>query len=105
LSRDALVRALLPLAGAPATRPRFWARFDDVAPLHLRVGFWLATTVLVTVWPRLCGFARPLSALADADADAVIQRAAHAPLVRELVEVAKIVACFAAFDRSDEAAP
>ncbi len=76
---------------------RFWARFDRAAPLHLAAGFRVATVVIAVALPRLMGQRRGLAGL-DADAaDRVVGRAARLPLVDLLVEVAKVVACFAYF--------
>lgn len=100
-ARDAVVTAMIgnPGAGLPDVRDLdlapFWSRFDAAAPLHLRLGFRLATIVIASVLPRLAGHHASLADL-DADAaDAVVQRAARWPLVAPLADVAKIVACFA----------
>lgn len=109
--RDALVVALLgdPGDGLPAPRTldleRFWRRFETAAPLHLRLGFGAATILVAIVVPRLLGHGHGLAHLDPDAADAVVQRAAGLPLVNAVIEVAKIVACFAYFsdDRVDEA--
>lgn len=101
--RDALVIALLGDPGGDLPPPdeldldRFWARFDRAAPLHLAAGFRAATVVIAMALPRLMGHRWGLARL-DADAaDRVVARAARLPLVNLLVEVAKVVACFAYF--------
>lgn len=99
--REALVGALLP--GAERASPRFWARFDAEAPWHLRLGVAVSARVLVSLWPRLCGFLRPLPALSEEEREGLLARAAHTPLLRELVMLGKLVACFAAFDAEDGA--
>ncbi len=102
--RDALLDALLPAPGsglpamAEVDRRAFWPRFDRTAPLHLRAGFRLATAVLAGLAPRLLGHRGTLAGLDAAARDDVVRRAAHAPVLSELVLVAKLVACFAYFD-------
>ena len=102
-ARDALVVALLgdPADGLPSPRDldleRFWRHFDAAAPLHLRAGFGAATILVAIVVPRLLGHGHGLAHLDPDAADAVVQRAAGLPLVNAVVEVAKIVACFAYF--------
>lgn len=99
-ARDALVHAVI---GDPARLPppasldlaAFWARYRAVAPLHLRLGFAVSTTVLAHVLPRALGHRRALARLGPDDADRLIQRAGAAPGLDVLVEVAKTVACFA----------
>lgn len=114
-ARDALVLAMLgdpcpdPALGVPPVEELdlagFWPRFDARAPFHLAAGFRLATLVIARVLPRAMGHARGLAALGPDHADAVVQRAASLPLVAQLAEVAKIVACFAHFadDRFESA--
>lgn len=97
--REALVGALLP--GAEGASPRFWARFDAEAPWHLRLGLAVAARVLVSVWPRLCGFLRSLPALPPEEREGLLLRAAGAPLLRDLVMLGKLAACFAAFYEED----
>jgi hypothetical protein len=102
--RDALLDALLPAPGgglpamAVVDRRAFWPRFDRTAPLHLRAGFRLATAVLAVLAPRLLGHRGTLAGLDAVARDDVLRRAAHAPVLSELVLVAKLVACFAYFD-------
>lgn len=102
-ARDALVIAMLGDPGGGLPEPaeldlvRFWARFDRAAPLHLAAGFRVATVVIAVVLPRVMGHRSGLARLDGEAADAVVQRAARLPLITLLVEVAKIVACFAYF--------
>ncbi|MFM8412494.1 MAG: hypothetical protein ACKOCT_19750 [Alphaproteobacteria bacterium] len=102
--RDDLLDAILPAPGgalpamASVDRRSFWPRFERTAPLHLRAGFRLATAVLGGLAPRMLGHRGTLAGL-DAEArDDVGRRAAHAPVLSELVLLAKLVACMAYFD-------
>jgi hypothetical protein len=92
--RDAVLDAVL-----PGTRPAvdFWPRFRQAAPLHLRVAMGV-TSAVVGVAPLALGHRRPLSALSAAERDEVVQRLADMPVTSELLEIAKVVACFAHFD-------
>ena len=92
--RDALLDAVL-----PGTRPPddFWRRFHAAAPLHLRVAMGV-TTAVVGAAPFAFGHRRSLAALPPAERDAVVQRLARLPLTGDLLEIAKVVACFARFD-------
>lgn len=98
--RDALVRAIV---GRPAGLPdsasvdlsAFWAEFDRAAPWHVRTGLGVACTVVGGVLPRLHGHRRGLADLDPARACALVERAADRPLTSPLVEMAKVVACFA----------
>jgi hypothetical protein len=102
-AREALVQAVLgdPGIGLPApsevSLDRFWERFDSSAPAHLLLGFRVATVLIAVVLPRLLGYGSGLHGLDPERADAVIQKAWRVPGLRELVEVAKVVACFAYF--------
>jgi hypothetical protein len=69
----------------------FWRRFDAAAPFHLKLGLRVATWL----------FGARLHALPPGDREGALQRFARTPLVGDLLEVAKIVACFAWFDRAD----
>jgi len=75
----------------------FWRTFDDRAPVHLRGGLRMATVMLGIVLPRLLGHGRGLVGLSADDRDAVVQKAATLPLFSDLLEVAKLVGCFAYF--------
>jgi len=105
-ARDELVLALLPLGTSErVTRPQprlatFWPRFDATAPWHVQLGLWalalgvvglLPWVVSGTSWSRLDGRGR----------ERVLARAEHAPLLSDLMEVGKLVACFAWFDEDD----
>ncbi|MCB9780237.1 MAG: hypothetical protein H6742_16840 [Alphaproteobacteria bacterium] len=102
-ARDALITAMIPAPGdgLPALGDLdlrgFWPRFQAAAPWHLRAGLALCTVVVGTVLPLLLR-GRRLATL-DADGrDAVLQRADRLPLCRDLLEVARLVACLAYFD-------
>ncbi len=94
--RDALVRALLPL-DRPLDTSSFWARFDAVAPLHLRAAFATGVLLLAVVGPLLVT-GRTLRASDPGQRERFVTRAAHAPGVRALVPALKLVACWAWFD-------
>jgi hypothetical protein len=104
--RDALVRAIL---GRPRTLPDpgavdlgpFWTSFDRDAPLHLRAGFGAAQVLLCSVLPRRLGYLRGLAALPVADRERVLGHAAASPVLAPVLEVAKVVACFAYFEDAD----
>ena len=102
-ARDALVLAILPQPRpelpdpARLDRARFWQRFDQVAPLPLRVGTHLAAVLVVGLLPWLLA-GRPWRRLDLAARDALLQRAAELPLLCDLLELARLVACFAYFD-------
>ncbi len=101
--RDALVRAIL---GRPATLPdpatvdldSFWTSFDRDAPLHLRAGFGAAQLLLCSALPRRLGYRHGLAALPVADRERVLAHAARSPVLAPVLEVAKVVACFAYFE-------
>ena len=98
-SRVALTSAILPdLSGLD--REDFWRRFDLAAPLHLRVGLHAAGFGVASVLPRLMGHLGWLGSLSLDAQDAVLNRAAALPGFRDLLEVGKIVACFAYFDEA-----
>lgn len=73
----------------------FWLRFDAVAPAHLRLGLRAATWAF-GLGPLLLG-RRPLARLDGPERERVLQRMARWPGLGELLEVVKIVACFALF--------
>lgn len=103
-ARDALLEAVLPGPGgglpafAAQDRGAFWLRFTEVAPLGLRVVLGLLAWWVVLVMPWLLGYARPWSRLDGAAREAVIVRSERLPVVGPLLDVAKLVACFAYFD-------
>jgi hypothetical protein len=94
--RDALVRALLPL-DAPLDTGTFWPRFDRSAPTHLRAALAVGVAVLAVLGPLLTT-GRTLRASSPDQRERFITRAAAAPLVRALVPVLRLVACWAWFD-------
>ncbi len=79
--RDHLLDVVLD--GPPRDRRPFWREFDRAAPSHLRAAVRLAA---------LCAVALPLH---DPDQ---LDRLSDRPVLRDLLEVAKVVACFAHFD-------
>lgn len=101
--RDALMASIIPAPGRglPALSEleldRFWARFDETAPPHLRLGVRAASVGIGGVLPWLLGYFRTLPALDDDQRDAVLQRALRLPLFADLAKVAKIVASLAYF--------
>ena len=98
-ARDLLVRAILPweAAGLPAPDlTGFWPRFDEVAPGHLRVAFRACAVTFGWVLP-VAMFGRPLARLSRDETDAMLCRIEVVPGARDLLEVAKIVACLATF--------
>ncbi len=102
--RVELTASLLPgqSGGLPSLgsldRGDFWRRFDEAAPLHLRLGLNLAGVAVAGVLPRLMGHLPSLGGLEPSAQDAVLLRATALPGLADLVEVGKIVACFAYFD-------
>jgi hypothetical protein len=112
--RDALFAAILPTPGrglpafAELDSRAFWARFAEAAPAHLRLGFVAAVLVLGGTLPLLYGQPGPFETLDDDAKDEVLERAQYdrvlGPVLRPLLDVAKVVACFAYFsDASVEA--
>lgn len=105
-ARDELVLSLLPLGSVDRVsreRPNlatFWPRFDTFAPWHVRLGLAVMTIGVVKVLPWLV-FGRPWSRLGPSQREQVLQRAEHALLLSDLMEVGKLVACFAWFDEDD----
>jgi hypothetical protein len=102
--RRALFDAMLPEPGdglpamADVQLESFWPRFDAVAPIHLRFALRAATYTLGGALPFALGYRRTVAGLSPTQRDVLLQRAAGLPLVCELVEVVKIVCCFAYFD-------
>lgn len=100
--RDALLAALLPAPGGglpglgQLDLSAFWPRFEAAAPVHLRLGLALAVWGAAVLAPLLL-YRRTLPGLAEAQRDAVLQRAAGWPLLGPLLDVAKVVACMAYF--------
>lgn len=93
---DALLRAVIPGEDGLASvdLAGFWPRFDAAAPLHLRLGLRFATWLLC--FAPLLVLRPPL--FAQTDPEASLQRVATWPGLADLVEVVKVVACFAHFD-------
>lgn len=95
--RHALLAAVLPPLAGRDLRD-FDARLDAAAPLHLRAALVLASVLLVEVAPRLCGHLRSLRALPPPAREAVVRRVAGWPGFADLLEIGKLVACFAWYD-------
>lgn len=102
-AQRAVVAALLPAPGHGLPRvddldlSGFWPRFRAVAPWSLRAGFSLA--VVVMTWlPWLLGYWRTFDHLNDDERDAVLQRAARMKGVDGLLDLTKLVVCFAYFE-------
>ncbi|MBI3185580.1 MAG: hypothetical protein HYZ28_25865 [Myxococcales bacterium] len=101
--RDALLRAVLP--PDPERHPGlgevdlepFFADFLAAAPPLLRAAF--RATVWVLTWLPAFTFKRPLHRLPEGDRDGFLRRAggSRSYLLRQMVSVAKAVACFAFF--------
>ncbi len=83
---------------ADVDRRAFWPRFEAAAPWLVRFGFAAATFVLVGFAPWLLGRRRSFVALDAAGRDDVLRRVDRLPGGAELLQVVKIVACFAYFD-------
>ncbi len=73
----------------------FWPRFEQAAPPHLRLGLALAACVF-GLGPLLLG-RPPLPLLDPARRDACLQRMVRWPGLGALVDVAKVVGCWALF--------
>jgi hypothetical protein len=101
--RDALLLALLPRPTPDLPDPAaldaaaFWPRFDAAAPLALRVAVTLAAWLVVGLGPWLL-HGRAWGRLTPDEHDGVVQRLAGWPGVADLLDVAKLVACFRYFD-------
>ena len=72
-------------------------RFDAAAPAHLRAALTLASVSVAVVLPRLRGHRNGLAGLPPDEADDVMRQAARIPGLSSLLEVVKVVACFAYF--------
>ena len=100
--RDALLHAMIPARGAqPALSEvnlaQFWARFEATAPIHLRLGLGVAAVTIGGGLPWAMGYGKSLNKLSAAQREAVITRAAQLPLLSDLLEIGKLVACLAYF--------
>lgn len=101
--RDALLEAMIPAPGdglpalADIDRGRFWPRFEATAPLELQLAV-RATAVVLGVLPLGLGYGAVFIRLDPARRDAVLQRASALPGIGAMLEVVKVVACFAYFD-------
>jgi len=104
--RDTLIVAMIPKPSADLPslqaldRSDFWRRFDGAAPIHLRWGVRLASFVCVVVVPLILGHVRGLGSMEPGPKDAAVQRMTEMPLVGDLMELAKLVACLAYFDHA-----
>jgi hypothetical protein len=100
--RDDVLRALMPPHGGVTLLPPdldgFWNRFLAAAPPSLRATVRLAVW-MIALWLPLLWTARTLARLAPDARDRVVTRAASSNtwLLRQLVGVVKLCACFAAF--------
>lgn len=103
-ARDALIVVLLPAphSGLPAlgTQDRrvFWARFDGVAPLHLRLALRGLAYGLVWVYPMMQWPPRPWSKCSVVEREALLRRFSGIPGLGAALDLVKVVACFAYFD-------
>ncbi len=100
--RDALIASVIPAGPSlPALGDielsEFWARFEETAPVHLRLGMRVSTVTIGALLPWLLGYFRTLPGLDDEQRDEVIERALRLPLAALLVDVTKMVACLAYF--------
>lgn len=101
---NALLDAMIPAPGdglpalADVDRSAFWPRFEQTAPLELRVGLSFATCALVVAAPFLLGYRTLFTRLDAAGRDDVLRRASNLPGGADLLLVVKLVACFAYFD-------
>lgn len=102
--RDALLDATIPAPGdglppmSAVDRGTFWPRFDATASFPLQLGFRVATYLLVGILPLLLGYGAVLHRLPPEQRDLALRRAVQLPGVSALLEVVKVVACFAYFD-------
>ena len=100
--RDELLHAILPAPGRglPALSAldlsAFWARFDEVAPLHLQLGLRAAALLCGGLLPRILT-GRSLAALSETERSRALARLTAAPGGATLIEVAKVVAGLAYF--------
>lgn len=92
---ERLLQAVIPgpngLASIDLTA--FWVRFQAAAPPHLRLGLRVATWGLSFAPLFICR--RPL--FRQSDPDVCLQRVAAWPVLMDLAEIVKVVACFAYF--------
>lgn len=100
--RDAFVAAMLPaVGGLPGAGEldftTFWPRFEASAPRSLWMGFRAATLAVGHV-PYVLGYRRPFDELDEGEREAVLQKAAKLPGFDALLDVAKVVVCFAYFN-------
>jgi hypothetical protein len=102
--RAALLAAMIPAPdarrpGLDAVECRgFWPRFEQAAPWTLQSGLRVATLVLGGPVPLLLGHRRTFARLDAAARDDVLRRADRLPGVGALLQIVKLVACFAYFD-------
>jgi len=100
--RTALVRAVLPLDGALSDEIQvdidaFWPRFDAAAPAHLRVGLAAATFLLGVLLPVVLLVGGAVHRLTPDRREVLLRRAARLPGAGALLDIVKVVACFAWF--------
>lgn len=89
------------LPGSPKASPEFWQEFDATSPVHLKLGFGIALLVLGHVSPLIFGHFGGLASMSEDAREHFIVRVASAPVLRDLVEIAKVVACLRAFSNTD----
>jgi hypothetical protein len=99
--RDALLTAMIPggtLTGLHAVDlAPFWSRFGRSSPWLLRLGFRVAIVVLT--WQTVLPYGKPFHRLTPDRQDASLAAAAESRsyMLRQLVNVVKLIACFGYF--------
>lgn len=101
--RQALLAAVIPAPlGLPSCAQLdlsgVWRLFDAEAPVHLQWGLRASTVCLAGYALWFTGGRGTLGRLSEAECGRLLQRAAGLPLIADLVEVTKVVACLAYFD-------
>lgn len=102
--RSTFMLSLLPAIaeGLPPFRrsslEQFWSDFDRLSPAHLRLAMWAATVAIACLLPWGLGYFRTFERL-DGDArERVVRLAVRLPVFRDLIKIAKMVACLAYFN-------
>ena len=91
-------------AGGEVDLARFLCRFEQVAPLPLRLGLIAGVIGIGIVLPMLTFRGLSLEHLTPQQRDHLVVRAFSWPLFRDLLEVLKVVVCFAYFDEDRQQA-